>query len=58
MKSLTIAPENSRGYYWLIRSLKAQGMNELAANEHRLARQNLTDGEYHDLLDLLTNNQE
>lgn len=58
MKSLTIAPENSRGYYWLISSLKAQGMNELAANEHRLARQNLTDGEYHDLLDLLTNNQE
>ena len=58
MKSLTIAPENSRGYYWLIRSLKAQGMNELAANEHRLARQNLTDGEYHDLLDLLANNQE
>lgn len=58
MKSLTIAPENSRGYYWLIRSLKAQGMNELAANEHRLARQNLTDGEYHDLLDLLTDNQE
>lgn len=58
MRSLTIAPENTRGYYWLIRSLKSQGMNELAANEHRLARQNLTDVEYHDLLGLLLNNQE
>lgn len=58
MRSLTIAPENTRGYYWLIRSLKSQGMNELAANEHRLARQNLTDGEYHDLLGLLLSNQE
>lgn len=58
MRSLTIAPENTRGYYWLIRSLKSQGMNELAANEHRLARQNLMDVEYHDLLGLLLNNQE
>ncbi len=58
MRSLTIAPENTRGYYWLIRSLKSQGMNELAANEHRLARQNLTDMEYHDLLGLLLSNQE
>mgnify|MGYP003252813779 FL=1 len=58
MRSLTIAPENTKGYYWLIRSLKSQGMNELAANEHRLARQNLTDVEYHDLLGLLLNNQE
>ena len=58
MRSLTIAPENTRRYYWLIRSLKSQGMNELAANEHRLARQNLTDVEYHDLLGLLLNNQE
>lgn len=27
MKSLTIAPDNPKAYCWLIRSLKAQGMN-------------------------------
>ena len=58
MRSLTIAPENTKGYYWLIRSLKAQGMDELASNEYRLAKQKLTDNEYLDLLDLLSNNQE
>ena len=58
MRSLTIAPENTKGYYWLIRSLKAQGMDELASNEYRLAKQKLTDNEYLDLLDLLANSQE
>lgn len=58
MRSLTIAPENTKGYYWLIRSLKAQGMDELASNEYCLAKQKLTDNEYLDLLDLLANNQE
>ena len=58
MRSLTIAPENTKGYYWLIRSLKAQGMDELASNEYRLAKQKLTDNEHLDLLDLLANNQE
>lgn len=58
MRSLTIAPENTKGYYWLIRSLKVQGMDELASNEYRLAKQKLTDNEYLDLLDLLANNQE
>lgn len=58
MRSLTIAPENTKGYHWLIRSLKAQGMDELASNEYRLAKQKLTDNEYLDLLDLLANNQE
>ena len=58
MRSLTIAPENTKGYYWLIRSLKAQGMDELASNEYRLAKQKLTDNESLDLLDLLANNQE
>ena len=58
MRSLTIAPENTKGYYWLIRSLKAQGMDELASNEYRLAKQKLTDNEYLDLLDLLANRQE
>lgn len=58
MRFLTIAPENTKGYYWLIRSLKAQGMDELASNEYRLAKQKLTDNEYLDLLDLLANSQE
>ncbi len=58
MKSLTIAPENTRGYYWLIRSLKAQGMDELASNEYHLAKQHLTTDEYSELLTSLADNQE
>ena len=58
LRSLTLAPANTKGYYWLIRSLKAQGMDELASNEYRLAKQKLTDNEYLDLLDLLANSQE
>ena len=58
MKSLTITPENTRGYYWLIRSLKAQGMDELASNEYHLAKQHLTTDEYSELLTSLANNQE
>ena len=48
-KSLAIVPENSRGYYWLIHSLKVQGMDELASNEYQLAKQHLTTEEYIDL---------
>lgn len=57
MNSLTIAPENTRGYYWLIRSLKAQGMDELASNEYHLAKQHLTTDEYSELLTSLYDNQ-
>ena len=48
-KSLAIVPENSRGYYWLIHSLKVQGMDELASNEYQLAKQHLTTEEYKEL---------
>lgn len=48
-KSLAIVPENSRGYYWLIHSLKIQGMDELASNEYQLAKQHLTTKEYKEL---------
>ena len=41
MKSLTIAPDNPKAYCWLIRSLKAQGMNELATNELAAAKEHL-----------------
>lgn len=48
-RSLAIVPENSRGYYWLIHSLKVQGMDELASNEYQLAKQHLTTEEYKEL---------
>lgn len=54
MKALTIAPENTRAYYWLIRALKEQGLDELASNELDLAKHQLTDDEYSELLSFLT----
>lgn len=50
MKSLTIAPDNPKAYCWLIRSLKAQGMNELATNELAAAKEHLTTEEYEETL--------
>lgn len=50
MKTLTIAPENTRAYYWLIRVLKEQGLDELASNELDLANHQLTSDEYSALL--------
>lgn len=57
-KSLSIAPENTRGYYWLIRSLKEQGLEELASNELHQAKQHLTEDEYGELLSFLSGNHE
>ena len=37
-------------YCWLIRSLKAQGMNELATNELAAAKEHLTTEEYEEIL--------
>ena len=50
MKSLTIAPDNPKAYCWLIRSLKAQGMNELATNELAAAKEHPTTEEYEEIL--------
>lgn len=50
MKSLAIAPDNPKAYCWLIRSLKAQGMNELATNELAAAKEHLTTEEYEEIL--------
>lgn len=50
MKSLTIAPDNPKAYCWLVRSLKAQGMNELATNELAAAKEHLTTEEYEEIL--------
>ena len=50
MKFLTIAPDNPKAYCWLIRSLKAQGMNELATNELAAAKEHLTTEEYEEIL--------
>lgn len=55
MKSLTIAPDNPKAYCWLIRSLKAQGMNELATNELAAAKEHLTTEEYEEILAFGTN---
>ena len=57
-KSLSIAPENTRGYYWLIRSLKEQGLEELASNELHQAKQHLTEDKYGELLSFLSENHE
>lgn len=58
MKSLSITPENTRGYYWLIRSLKEQGLEELASNELHQAKQHLTEEEYSELLSFLSESHE
>ena len=50
MKSLSIAPENARAYYWLVRALKEQGLDELATNELHQAKQHLMEEEYSELL--------
>ena len=50
MKSLSIAPENARAYYWLVRALKEQELDELAANELHQAKQHLMEDEYSELL--------
>lgn len=57
-RSLSLAPENPRAYGWLIRSLKAQGLDELAANELRVAKQQLSSNEYAELLAFEQNYQE
>lgn len=57
-RSLSLAPENPRAYGWLIRSLKAQGMDEMAAHELRLAKQRLSADEYAELLTFERNYQE
>lgn len=48
--ALTIAPENTKAYYWLIRSYKKQHMNEMAAGELMAAKQKLSEDEYQKLL--------
>ena len=42
--------DNPKAYCWLIRSLKAQGMNELATNELAAAKEHLTTEEYEEIL--------
>ena len=48
--ALTIAPENTKAYYWLIRSYKKQHMDEMAAGELMAAKQKLSEDEYQKLL--------
>ena len=37
-------------YYWLVRALKEQGLDELATNELHQAKQHLMEEEYSELL--------
>ena len=48
--ALTIAPENTKAYYWLIRSYQKQNMDELAAGELVAAKQKISEEEYQKLL--------
>lgn len=50
---LTIAPENTKAYYWLICSYRKQHMDELASGELAAAKQKLPEDEYQKLLSLL-----
>ena len=58
MKALTIAPESTRTYNWLICSLKKQRLDELASGELQAAKQHLTEEEYSELLRFLEDSQE
>lgn len=49
-KALTVAPENTKAYYWLIQSYKSQNMDEMAEGEIIAARQKLSEEEYQKLL--------
>lgn len=51
--ALTIAPENTKAYYWLIRSYQKQHMDEMAAGELAAAKQKLPEDEYQKLLSSL-----
>ena len=51
--ALTIAPENTKAYYWLICSYRKQHMDELASGELAAAKQKLPEDEYQKLLSLL-----
>lgn len=49
-KALTVAPENTKAYYWLVQSYKSQNMDEMAEGEIIAARQKLSEEEYQKLL--------
>lgn len=48
--ALTIAPENTKAYYWLILSYQKQNMGDLAAGELNAAKQKLSEEDYLNLL--------
>ncbi len=51
--ALTIAPENTKAYYWLIRSYQKQHMDEMVVGELAAAKQKLPEDEYQKLLSSL-----
>lgn len=48
--ALTIAPENTKAYYWLILSYRKQNMEDLVAGELNAAKQKLPEEDYQNLL--------
>ena len=52
-ESLKIAPNNPKGYFWMISSLQKIGKNELARSKNKIAKFRLCDEDYQILCDFL-----
>lgn len=48
-EALNMEPGNMQAYYWLIYAMYQMGEIEMAKNEMKIAEQNLSDEEYHEL---------
>lgn len=51
--AMSALPDNADIYYWLIYAMHRLGMNEIARNELKAAKQVLTENDYADLIDRL-----
>ena len=49
-QSLAVEPGNVKAYYWLMASMCNMGATEMAKSQMEMAKQNLTDEEYYDLV--------
>ena len=49
-QSLAVEPGNAKAYYWLMVSMCSMGATEMAKSQMEMAKQNLTDEEYYDLV--------
>lgn len=51
--SLTVEPGNMKAYYWLMVAMCNMGAIEMAKTQIEMAKENLTDEEYYDLIEAL-----